>query len=793
MRAWLAFIGCTALILAAAPAVADSGDPALPDDGGSDSATTAIDRRIIVQWKPGVSRPDKVQARSAAGATDVTDLGNKRFQLLTLATGQDVGEALASLRSDPNVVVATRDGYSELHATQPNDPLFGQLWGLHNTGAGIDGFVGAAPGADINALSAWDKTVGDSSVIVADLDTGYRNTHPDLAGPLWTNPADPQDGVDNDGNGIVDDSHGVDLVGANADAIVYDGDATDDIYAGGHGVHTAGTIAAQGNNGVGITGVAQKTTLMPIRVCGWSPDNGGILCMFSSQIAGINYAGSHGARVANMSLGGTTGNVAIRNALAANPKTLYVISAGNSGQNTEVSGQTTYPCSYDPRDSGGPVDNVVCVAATDQADKIASFSNWGKTKVDLAAPGTQILSTYTHRTPYYEGFEAVGWPYAGWTAGGFIRTNASPLTSYGITNATGTQGNATTRTAVTPGTQQAGPTTCRLYQRRTVSLSASDSYNYKVFVDGSQVGSSSPNTSGYYYFEFAVPAGTHTLAAQFSYSRSGGTNANGVWLDDISFKCMTPVGAENATDYDFLEGTSMAAPHVSGAAALLVAYEPAASVDQLRQALLTSVDPIADLNPNTGGHPVSTGGRLDADSALAKVDALVSPNTTITEQVASFSTATVAFTAADTRAPATFECSLDGAGFAPCNSPVTLTGLVMGKHTYSVRAKDSYGNADPTPATANWNAAAPGKVHGLKVKRSKKKATVTWQAVAGADYYQMRWTKGAKKYGKWVSVTSAKKTIKRLKPNKKYKVQVVAVNPAGTSAPATSKVKKYKK
>ena len=200
---------------------------------------------------------------------------------------------------------------------------------------------------------------------------------------------------------------------------------------------------------------------------------------------------------------------------------------------------------------------------------------------------------------------------------------------------------------------------------------------------------------------------SHSLAAQFSYSRNGGTTSNGVWLDDISFDCMTAVGAENANDYEYLEGTSMAAPHVSGAAALLAALEPAASVSQLRQALLTSVDPIADLNPNTGGHPVSSGGRLDANAALAAVDSLVVPNTAITQQQVSGSSATFAFAATETRAAATFECSLDGASFAACPSPVTVT-VANGGHSLAVRAKDSAGNVDPSPATASWTAAWSG-------------------------------------------------------------------------------------
>lgn len=789
MRAWLALVGCAAFCLGAPPATAGPGP-----DAQSDNPESQIIQNVIVEWEPGVARPDRVQARAEAGATGFLNLGSTRFQLLQLADDRNVADALDSLRADPNVAVASRDGYSVLHAAQPNDPLFGELWGLLNTGAGIHGFGGAVVGDDINALNAWDKTVGDASVIVADLDTGYRWTHPDLAtAPVWTNPADPQDGVDNDANGVADDTYGIDFVGANADAIVWDGDATDDIYAGGHGVHTAGTIGAPGNNGIGITGVAQRTTILPIRVCGLS--SGGVLCPFSSQIAGINYAGAHGARVANMSLGGITYNLAVRDALAHNPNTLFVISSGNDTHNTEVAGQTTYPCSYDPRDSGGAVDNVICVAATDQADHIASFSNWGKVKVDLAAPGTEILSTIpSHPTRSYQDFESASWPYSGWTAGSWTRTNVSPLTSYGITNATSTQGATATRTVRTANATTPYPGPCRLYQRRTLTLGGTDTYAYRIYVDGAQVFSSQPSASGYYYGDFTVfGAGSHTLAAEFSYTRNNGATTNGAWLDDIGFYCLTTAGHESAVDYDYLDGTSMAAPHVSGAAALLAALEPTATVNQMRQALLTTVDPVADLNPNTGTHPVATGGRLDANSALGAIDALVAPNTAITGQSVSGTSATIAFATSDTNAPATFECSMDGAGFSACGSPSILTGLLVGTHSYAVRAKDAYGNVDPSPAIATWTTAAvkpplaaPGQVSRVKVKRLKKKAVITWQAAPGATSYKVRSDQKTK------TVAGTKFTLKKLKPGKKYRVSVTAVNAAGSGPGVWLKVPKFR-
>lgn len=721
MRAPLAMLAASALslsVLSLTPASAEE-QPAL-GESGTQSAPAMPSDRVIVRWEPGVDRTERAEVRDEAGADQAAGLG-RRFQLLTLADGVDPDEAVAALRSSPDVAGAQRDGYSVLHANQPNDPLFNQLWGLDNQGLNVDGVSSSTPGADISALAAWDKTVGDPSVIVADLDDGIRPQHPDLQNRIWQNTDEtPGNGIDDDGNGYIDDTFGMDFAGANIDSIVFDKDPTDSITAGGHGTHTAGTIAAEGNNGVGITGVAQQARIMPIRVCGWSVSEQGVYCPFSSQIAGINYAGANGAKIANMSLGGTSGSTLIRDAFAANPQTLFVISAGNDGKNVELSGQTTYPCSYDPRDSGSAVDNVICVAASDQNDLKASFSNWGKVKVDIAAPGTETLSTYTWVRHWLERFETTGWPYAGWAAGGWVRSNTAPLTNWGIGNDTATQANLTTRTTITPAVSVTGPRTCRLNMGRIVSLSMSDVANYKVFVDASQVGSINPTSSGFRWYEFSVPSGTHNITARFSYTRDGGSTSNGFWLSELGLSCWIPPGSEGATTFGFLQGTSMAAPHVSGAAALLKAHRPAATTTQIRQALLTSVDPVAQFNPNTGAYPISTGGRLNVDKALTVLEGLTAP--------------------------------------PPPATPTT-----------------------PTPQVT-----APAKVTGLKVKRKKKKAVVRWQAVSGATGYEVRLGK------RTMTVSGTKATLKKLKPKKKYKVKVVAVNSAGGSPAATVKVKKFK-
>ena len=205
--------------------------------------------RLIVEWADGTSKADRVDARDDAGVLSAGILGAPDFQLVKTKLAQSVEDALATLRSDPSVRVATRDGYSSLDAV-PNDPLFGQLWGLRNLGTGIDGFEGALAGADVNALGAWSRTVGSPSAVIADLDSGYRFDAADLNPVAWANPGEiAGNEIDDDANGFVDDFRGYDFVGPNAESPTSDSDPTDDnIVSGGHGVHTAGTIGAAGND-----------------------------------------------------------------------------------------------------------------------------------------------------------------------------------------------------------------------------------------------------------------------------------------------------------------------------------------------------------------------------------------------------------------------------------------------------------------------------------------------------------------------------------------------------------------
>ena len=255
-----------------------------------------------MQWAPSADRGDRVDARADANVSPTANLGDPDFQLVQVQPGQTVGKAIAELEADPAVAVAERDGVSA-PAALPDDPLLGQLWGLRNTGAGVEGFSGAVAGDDINAEAAWDRSVGDPATVIADIDSGYRFEHPDLANVAWDNPGETSNGLDDDADGIVDDLHGADFVGSDGEHPAIDGDPTDeDLLSGGHGVHTAGTIGAQGDNGVGITGVAQDISLMPLAAFALSRLERAPRCPNDSIVAAINYAGAEGARVANISL-----------------------------------------------------------------------------------------------------------------------------------------------------------------------------------------------------------------------------------------------------------------------------------------------------------------------------------------------------------------------------------------------------------------------------------------------------------------------------------------------------------
>ncbi len=244
----------------------------------------------------------------------------------------------------------------------PNDPAYaqGRMWGLHNPGTE----AGSITDADIDAPEAWDIIKDAPDVVVAVTDTGVLYTHEDLAPNMWTHPTNGEFGFD-----------------------AYDDD-NDPMDLGGHGTHCAGTIGARGGNGIGLTGVAWNVQLMAVRFLG---PNGGTT---SDAIRAVNYSRQNGAHIISASWGGGGFSQSLSDAIKAcgDAGIPFVAAAGNSSANNDATPH--YPSSY-------KLPNIVAVASTTKSDQLSPFSCYGRTSVDIGAPGSSIWSTHTGSNSSY--------------------------------------------------------------------------------------------------------------------------------------------------------------------------------------------------------------------------------------------------------------------------------------------------------------------------------------------------------------------------------------------------------
>ncbi|MBN1527486.1 MAG: S8 family serine peptidase [Thermoleophilaceae bacterium] len=348
-------------------------------------ATEAIAQNVLVRFEPGTSASERAEAREDAGASFEASLPLRGLQLVAPDEGRTAAGVAAGLERSDEVMYAEPDAARRAFVF-PDDTLGDLLWGLRNTGGG-----GGTADADIDADEAWGVTTGDAAVSVGIIDSGISFSHPDLAPNIRENPGESgpysTNGIDDDLNGYVDDRHGWDWV---AD----DNEPADE---NGHGTHVSGTVGARGNDAAGVMGVAWHAGLTPLRVL-----NAGGSGLVSDVIAAYGYAREQGLRIVNASIGGAPFSLAERDAIAAASDTLFVVAAGNGGSDQagdDNDVQPTYPCAYD-------LPNLICVAATDRNDALASFSNYGDASVDLAAPGVGIVST----------IPSAGWDYASGTS-----------------------------------------------------------------------------------------------------------------------------------------------------------------------------------------------------------------------------------------------------------------------------------------------------------------------------------------------------------------------------------------
>ena len=327
--------------------------------------------RVLVKAEGGATGSAVEEANRKFGASLRREIPGSDVSVVELPEGLSVEEAIKRYEGTPGVEYAEPDFVMRESAFFPKDPRFKSQYGLHNTGQ-----TGGRSDADVDAPEAWSVTAGAPGVVTAVVDSGNYMAHADLKANIWRNPGEVAGNrIDDDKNGYVDDVNGWDF--AHDDNTLYHGYDEDD-----HGTHVAGVAAARGNNGVGISGVAWRSRIMPLKYIG--PGGGGYT---SDAVAAVDYAIRKGAAVINISSGcddcfNQSMLDAMRRADAAGR--LVVTTSGNSGRDNDSTQH--YPCNYASA-------NIICVAATDNRDALAGFSNYGSSTVDLAAPGVDIPST----------------------------------------------------------------------------------------------------------------------------------------------------------------------------------------------------------------------------------------------------------------------------------------------------------------------------------------------------------------------------------------------------------------
>ncbi|KAA6440818.1 S8 family serine peptidase [Dyadobacter flavalbus] len=338
----------------------------------SEGATEAVKKRAFDKVKGQPFEKILTKAMQRAG---------KKEGVLLVKVNKKVAEAIADLKGAEGVDFA-EPNFIYNHSAVSVDSYFtnGSLWGMYGAGTSPANPYGS------NAAAAWaaGKT-GSASVYIGIIDEGIQFTHPDLAGQVWVNPADPADGVDNDGNGLSDDVNGWDF--ANNDGTIYDGGSRGTLD--NHGTHVAGTIGAKSNN-QGVVGVNWNVKLISAKFLG---RKGGTTANAVKAVDYLTNLKSRGINVvaSNNSWGGGGYSQALFDAIsrANNAGIMFIAAAGNAGTNNDVT--ASYPANYN-------LPNVISVAAIDKNGALASFSQYGAATVDIGAPGVAINSTTAFNT-----------------------------------------------------------------------------------------------------------------------------------------------------------------------------------------------------------------------------------------------------------------------------------------------------------------------------------------------------------------------------------------------------------
>jgi thermitase len=580
-----------------------------------------VDGEIIVKYKDSKVDLTKTSGRKTASriaksaSLELKDeIRETNISVLEISDTETIEEKVDELERNPNIeYVQPNYVYQPSTITPPNDASWDDLWGLHNHGQTVNSLAGTE-NADSNILEAWAIDEGTHApVIVAIIDTGVAYNHPDLLPNMW-------DGSNcKDENGIVIPSgcnHGYDFE---------ENDVTPLPSKSSHGTHIAGTIAAVKNNAIGITGVAPSAKIMALKTSFTTTE----------IVKGIQFATQNGANIINASWEGPNEDLLLKSAIEAFPG-LFVVAAGNSGHNNDDTNNTnhTYPSDFN-------LPNIISVAATDQNDNLAYFSNFGATSVDIGAPGTNIYSTVADAITFTETFENVT-PSAipdGWTKGGDQNhwgtyDTEMPEWEHILFSDDGLPYSDNADTTVTSPTIDLQVTSASIsfwtgcdteydfsdwtdYLTLEYSANGIDFTEFlrwdELMLDFLNGEFAFDETSGalFYFENLPIPTQylTNNFKFQFKWHTDEFTNSElGCAVDDIHIATLSDGSDEQ---YDFMQGTSMAAPHVAGLVALIEGYNPNLSSAEVKDIILSTGDVVPSLTGNT-----VTGMRINAENAL---------------------------------------------------------------------------------------------------------------------------------------------------------------------------------
>lgn len=576
---------------------------------GKDPLQSYVPDELLIKFKPTASLQSQELTLSSHGMKKIRALDRSGWVHLKLPQGYSVEAAMAAYRGNPTVEYVQPNFIYRI-ATAPNDPSYGQQWALKNIGQPIStpSYSANNPGVagkDMDMELAWDLITDCTNIVVAVLDTGVNYTHLDLALNMW------------DGSAAGFINHGFDYVDNDDDPMPQSASSQD-----AHGTHVAGTIGAVGHNNLGTTGVCWQARIMAVRAL-----SAGIGT--SDTVArGVDFAVAQGAKIINMSFGGGGSDEKFSESItrARNAGVLIVVAAGNGhsdpiiNDGTGVNNDTvpTYPCNF-------PQDNILCVAALDQAYALSTFSNYGSMSVDVGAPGVNTISTWPGRN-ITDDF--TGWTFTG---GGFAAVSCDldgpgPLAPFSmLVNPTSwcTFGNYANnandvayRTFDLSNTSQALLTYAMFLDTELNTDFAGVAFKSTggdPFGSGGVITEESGTTNN-----FAVDRSTdlfncRTTTCSVGFRlRSNSMNTNfGLGILNFRIDTIEP----NSKAYKIINGTSMATPHVSGLAAMVWAYNPAYTYTQVVNAIKNGGESVPALAGKT-----TTGKAANAMGSLAYIN-----------------------------------------------------------------------------------------------------------------------------------------------------------------------------